>query len=170
MKEADKARILAKLDETPPIPKGGTQLENGYYTTPELPEPSEEISAIQTLLDELRADRARKEEAITRRLELAIAKEEAMERLLAQQKAFVAELMAKGQEAGELVDADEAAAFLKITPRSLRWYAEQKIIPSYPVGKRKRRYNKAEIKAALEKARRDGRIAHDPEVRRRILR
>ncbi len=163
MKPAEKAIVLRKLTETDLV----EDPEGDLLFPPML---DEKESAIQQMVSELRADRAAKEAAVTKRLELAIAKEEAMETLLAAQKKFVQELLSQGEKAGELVDANEAAAFLKISPRSLRWYAEQKIIPSYPVGKRKLRFNKTEIKQALEKARKDGRIAHDPDVRRRILR
>lgn len=163
MNADEKAIALKKLTETDLV-----EDPEGDLLFPPLLDEKE--SAIQQMVSELRADRAAKEAAVTKRLELAIAKEEAMETLLAAQKKFVQELLTQGENAGDLVDANEAAAFLKISPRSLRWYAEQKIIPSYPVGKRKRRYNKAEIKQALEDARKDGRIAHDPEVRRRVLR
>ncbi len=53
-------------------------------------------------------------------------------------------------ELGRLVGPKECAKFLNVSERTLRYYAEKKIIPSYRPGKH-RRYDLGEVKDALKR-------------------
>jgi len=54
-------------------------------------------------------------------------------------------------ELGRLVGPKECAAFLRIPERTLRHYTQKKMIPSYCLGKKHRRYDLAEVKEAIKR-------------------
>jgi len=95
--------------------------------------------------------------SISERLNLAIIKEQTIADLLDEQRALIKNLVDKGAKSGELVGPSEAAKALDISERSLRLYADQGIVPCLKVGKH-RKYDLAEVKAALIKARNSGKI------------
>lgn len=163
MKASDRSRILGKLGET----DLAEDLEGDLLFPPLL---DERDSAVNALISELRADRAAHDEVIAKRLSDAIAKESVLKQLMGLQKDWVKELAKKAESAGEMVGPEEAAKSLDLAPATLRYYAENGIIPCFKMG-RNRKYNLREIQEALEKARQDGKVSRvTPEMRRRILR
>jgi len=107
--------------------------------------------------------------SINDRLTQVLAKEEVLRDLLEKNQKVVHDLVEKEETSGNLIPAAEAAKLLDLSPRTLRYYSEQGLIPCYKIGKH-RKYRKTEIIDALEKGRREGKIAHSAEVRRRIIR
>ena len=108
--------------------------------------------------------------SISERLHAAMAKEEVLRDLLQAHKQLVKNLTEKAESTGDLVGAEEAAKSLDLAPATLRYYAEQGIIPCFKMG-RNRKYNLKEIRVAMEKAREAGKIPRvTAEARRRILR
>ena len=106
--------------------------------------------------------------SISERLHAAIAKEEALERLITLQKQWVKELVAKGENSGQLIGMNEAAKALDLAPSSLRHYADQGIVPCFKFG-RNRKFNLAEVREAMEKARQDGKIPRLTDAMRKKL-
>lgn len=163
MTPAEKSRLVAKLSQTDTVENP----ENDLLFPPPL---DERDSVINALIKELRADRLAEQEEVTKRLHDAIAKEGVLKQLFSLQKDWVQELAEKAESSGELVGAEEAAKSLDLPPATLRYYAEQGIIPCFKMG-RNRKYNLREIKEALEQARQDGKVSRvTAEMRKRILR
>ena len=165
IKKSEKTEIQRLLDSEPNTPPERV----GTYIMVDNPGPPiEKVSAVQQAINELRAERDAKAAEVTKRLEAAIAKEEAIKSLLAAQRQYVAELLSQGEKSGELLGCEEAAKKLNLPTRTLREYATRGIIPSIKFVKR-RKFNMHDVREALEKLGKDGQPRNTAAVRKRLL-
>ncbi len=124
--------------------------------------------AVKQVIEELESAFAQKEAAIEERLQLAIAKENAVKEIIAAQRGFVEEIANNHAAPSKLVGSVEIGKELSLSSRTVRDYARRGIVPSRMVGKH-RRYDVKEVRDALDRNHRDNKLSLTA-ARARVLR
>lgn len=125
--------------------------------------------AIKQIIGEVESALAQKEAAIEERLQLAIAKENAVKELIAAQRGFVEEMANSQAAPTKKVGSTAIGQELSLPVRTVRDYAKRGIIPSRKIGKHWR-YEVKEVHDAVDRNHRDKKLPLTAAARARVLR
>ncbi|MFZ4779679.1 MAG: hypothetical protein ACOYM3_30330, partial [Terrimicrobiaceae bacterium] len=123
---------------------------------------------VKQMIEDLESAFAQKEAAIEERLQLAIAKENAVKEIIAAQRGFVEEIASNHAAPSKMVGSVEIGKELSLSTRTVRDYAKRGIVPSRMVGKH-RRYDLKEVRDALDGTYQDKKLSLTA-ARARVLR